>query len=150
MLLMNISGRPVPRTAEICKFTGMVQLVYVALGGALGAALRYGIASWINVRATDAMPYGTLAVNLLGSLAIGWLWGVFSHQAQVPLRLQLFLVTGLLGGFTTFSSFSLENWQLLQQGHVRTFLVYVLISNAGGLLLAVLGYRLSGGSLHFS
>jgi CrcB protein len=126
----------------------MHQLLYVAAGGAIGAALRFWVSSWINRHSLTNVPEGTLFVNLLGSLAIGWLWGIFMAQSEVPLRLQLFLVTGLLGGFTTFSSFSLENWQLIEQGHWRSFIVYVLLSNIGGLALAFAGFKLSGTTIN--
>lgn len=120
------------------------QFLYVALGGALGATLRYWISSFMHSHSSTVVPVGTLTVNLLGSLAIGWLWGIFSMHSNVPLRLQLFLITGLLGGFTTFSSFSLEGWQILEQGHYRAFIIYLLASNVGGILLAVIGFRLAG------
>lgn len=121
----------------------MNQVFYVAVGGAIGASLRFWISSWMNAGSVSAVPTGTLAVNLLGSLVIGWLWGYFMTQSSVPLRLQLFLVTGLLGGFTTFSSFSLENWQLIEQGYWKTAVLYLLISNLGGVALAYAGFRAS-------
>lgn len=136
--------RLVPDFAGILNFDGMWNLIYVAFGGAVGASLRYAVASWISFRTPGIFPYGTLFVNLLGSLVIGWAWGYASHQTQIPIRLQLFVMTGLLGGFTTFSTFSLENWQLLQAGNLRLALIYMLISCAGGILLAMAGYRISG------
>lgn len=130
-------------------FGSMQQVLFVALGGAIGSALRFLVAGAVNTQASGYLPTGTLAVNLIGSLAIGWLWGVFSMQADVPLRLQLFLITGLLGGFTTFSSFSIENWQLLAAGRYGVFLVYLLVSTGGGVALAYLGFRLSGAPVNF-
>lgn len=119
------------------------QLVWVGLGGAIGASLRFMIAGYIHAHNVTAVPLGTLTVNLAGSLLIGAICGIFSMQAQVPPRMQLFLVTGLLGGFTTFSAFSAENWQLLETGQYRAFMIYVLASNIGGVALAFAGFRFS-------
>ena len=128
----------------------MHQILLVAAGGAIGASLRFGMASWVSSWASSGshtvVPVGTLTVNLFGSLLIGWLWGMFLSQSEVPIRLQLFLITGILGGFTTFSSFSLENLQLLENGQYRSFIFYLLVSNLGGIALAFAGFKLSGSS----
>jgi len=125
----------------------MHQVLYVALGGAIGASLRFWIASMGNAQSSGFIPVGTLSVNLIGSFLIGWLFGLFSMQTEVSLRLQLFLITGLLGGFTTFSAFSLESWQLIEEGHYKAFAIYFLASNLGGIALAYTGFRASGSTI---
>jgi CrcB protein len=87
-------------------------------------------------------PVGTLAVNLLGSIVIGFLGGWFL-SAPVSQNLRLFLMIGILGGFTTFSSFSLENLNLLREGHARIALLYILASNVFGIGLAFAGFFLA-------
>lgn len=117
----------------------MNQLLYVGLGGGLGAMLRYavGLLPW-----RGAFPLATLAVNLLGAVAIGFLAGVVT-QRQVDQRAVLFWKTGVCGGFTTFSTFSLEAVQLLEGGHYAPAGLY-LLGSVGGCLLGVwLGMGLS-------
>ena len=117
-------------------------LMAVMIGGAVGAAIRYGFALALNPPMGTGMPWGTLAVNLIGCALIGWLATALSDASE-PVRLGI--IVGLLGGFTTFSSFGLESVRLLQGGHTAVAVAYVLISNAGGLLAAWLGMRATGG-----
>lgn len=116
----------------------------IALGGALGSVCRYAAQGLVQGALPGRFPSGTLAVNLSGSLAIGALAALSEAFAGSPAALQarLFLMVGVLGGFTTFSAFSLENLNLLRAGDWRTALVYALSSNVGGLLLAFAGYGL--------
>lgn len=114
-----------------------MQVVLVALGGALGATLRYLVTSWVQQR-VDFFPWGTLVVNLLGSFLIGVVLeltvrGFLSSQAR------LFLAVGLLGGFTTFSSFSWETLALLEDGDVLPALLYAGGSLVVGIVLAWVG-----------
>jgi len=114
-----------------------MQVLLVALGGALGATLRYLVTSWVQQR-VDFFPWGTLAVNLLGSFLIGVVLeltvrGFLSSQAR------LFLAVGLLGGFTTFSSFSWETLALLEDGDVLPALLYAGGSLVVGIVLAWVG-----------
>ncbi len=87
--------------------------LWVALGGAAGSAARYGIAQWAAGRWGGMFPWGTLAVNITGSLAIGLLMSVILGRGADP-SLRLLLVTGFLGGYTTFSAFSLEAVTLIE------------------------------------
>ncbi len=100
--------------------------IWVALGGGIGAAARYGV----NIGATRflgmAFPYGTLIINILGSLAMGLVIGAFATRETDP-ALKLFLTTGILGGFTTFSAFSLETVMLYERKPVLAVL-YVAAS----------------------
>jgi CrcB protein len=84
-----------------------------------------------------------LFINVSGSFVIGLLWGWHNDQPFSP-NMTAFLFIGLLGGYTTFSTFSLENLQLLQEGAIRQAVMYVLMTCAGGLLAAYAGLRLSG------
>lgn len=115
----------------------------VALGGALGSLLRYGLGAWAQGLLGPGFPYSTLLVNALGSLLIGVvvrlsLEGALSGEAR------LFLAMGVLGGFTTFSTFSYETVLLLQDGEFLKALAYVGLSVVLGVFLALLGYRLAG------
>lgn len=100
-------------------------LIPVAFGGALGAALRYltGLAV--------GFPFGTLAVNVIGSFAIGLLWVTLAARGQT--HLAPFLVTGVLGGFTTFSAFSLDTLRLIESGRIGAAGAYV----AGSVALSI-------------
>ncbi len=87
----------------------------VALGGALGSAGRYWVGGWAPRMLGPAFPYGTLLVNLLGSFFISLVMGVALQTTSIPVNLRLFLTTGFLGGFTTYSTFNYETLVLLQQ-----------------------------------
>jgi CrcB protein len=115
------------------------QLLLLAAGGAIGTVGRYLVSSLAFRWFHGAFPVGTLAVNLLGSLAAGFLWGWF-ERAAVPPHLRLFLLAGVLGGFTTFSAFSLENLNLLRAGEVRIAVWNIVITNALCLAMAVAGF----------
>ena len=98
----------------------MKTMIFVALGGAVGASLRYLVGLAV------AFPMGTLAVNVIGSFAIGLLWAGFAEK-EIPYLMPL-LMTGVLGGFTTFSAFSLDTLRLMQDGRIGAAGVYVLAS----------------------
>ena len=110
----------------------------VALGGAIGSMGRAGVSVWMP--SVGAFPLPTLAVNLLGSLAIGLMWATLTRMDASPMW-SAFVITGVLGGFTTFSSFSLETLQLFEQGAWQTALLYVALS----LLTCVFGAGLGVG-----
>jgi len=102
----------------------------IALGGAIGSVLRHGVnVASAKMLGTD-FPYGTLTVNLVGSFVMGLLFAVFAHVWQPPQGLRLFLVTGVLGGFTTFSSFSLDAVTLLERQDYLAAGLYILTSVA--------------------
>lgn len=111
----------------------------VFLGGGLGAAARHGVnllgAQWGNLR----FPWGTLLINVVGSLLIGVLAEWFALRTQLPQPLRLFLITGVLGGFTTFSAFSLEVGLLLERGQALAAAGYVAASVLGGVGAMFLG-----------
>jgi CrcB protein len=110
----------------------------IALGGALGSVLRYAVQSALRP-ASGGFPWGTLVVNLAGSFLIG-LCAALAERQGAESWIRPWLMVGLLGGFTTFSAFSLENVQWLRGGQVALVFTYVLVSVAGGLTLALAGY----------
>jgi CrcB protein len=120
---------------------GWRELLLVAVGGGVGSALRYVVTNAVP-RATSlpGWPLGTLAVNVSGSLLIGFIAGlVFTRQVPGE-GLRLLLVTGVLGGYTTFSAFSLENLVLMRDGEVMVALANALVQVTLGLAAAALGY----------
>jgi CrcB protein len=120
----------------------------VAAGGAIGALLRWSLAVGMLEVArrlpepARAWPLGTATANAVGCLAIGLLAGLFEHRWAAPSEWRAFLVVGILGGFTTFSSYALEAVQMIQDGRTRDALGYVLVSTAGGILLVAAGWAL--------
>jgi len=98
------------------------QIGLVALGGAIGAALRYSIGTWVSY---DTFPLATIIVNLLGSFLLGIITLSLTHN-MISADLALFLGTGILGAFTTMSAFSIETVELLQSGNSSTAGLYVL------------------------
>lgn len=110
----------------------------VGFGGFLGSIARYLTAVWLTKHFPSAFPYGTFAANILGCLLIGIIFGLGQRFAWPSPEIRLFLITGFCGGFTTFSSFTLENIVLLQNSNYVTFAIYAISSFAIG-LLAVFG-----------
>ncbi|MEN3972718.1 fluoride efflux transporter CrcB [Sphingomicrobium sp. XHP0235] len=117
----------------------MSHALAVFLGGGLGALLRYGVGKWTLAWFGSGFPFGTLAVNVVGSLAIGLAIGALDGIGQTA---RLFFVTGLLGGFTTFSAFSLDTLTLWQRGEAGTALAYVAASIFLSLGACAAGYGL--------
>lgn len=95
---------------------GIQPLLWIGLAGAVGAVLRYLITQGVMNALGRGFPFGTLAVNVLGSFLIGILFVVFWERAEGGELLRMILVVGLLGSLTTFSAFSLDTWMLLQHG----------------------------------
>ncbi|MDH3359278.1 MAG: fluoride efflux transporter CrcB [Desulfobulbaceae bacterium] len=120
----------------------MFKLIAVMIGGGMGASARYSIAMLAEKITPDNFPFGTLAANLLGSLAIGFLWSSF-EGSRLSNEWRLFIFTGFLGGFTTFSTFARETTQLFKVGEWKTALAYLTISNTLGVTLVIIGYMLA-------
>jgi fluoride exporter len=116
----------------------MRMLVAVALGGACGSMARYLVSVLVGRRLGTAFPWDTLAVNLSGAFAMGVLAELALHAWQPSAALRAFLTIGLLGGFTTFSTFSLDAAQLMERGDMAAAAVYMLVS-AGGSVAALFG-----------
>lgn len=100
----------------------------VAAGGALGAVARYAMAGIVQRAAGGAFPWGTLAVNILGALLMGAIVEGSARLWSMPADLKLFLTTGVLGGFTTFSAFSLETALMIEKGDWATAIAYIAAS----------------------
>lgn len=116
----------------------MYQLILVMAGGALGSAARFLVGRATLAGFGPNFPYGTLTVNLVGGLAMGVLAGVLARHANGE-AWRLLLGVGVLGGFTTFSSFSLDTIALIERGSLDTALGYVLVSVIGSILAVFVG-----------
>lgn len=117
--------------------------LYIAIGGALGALARYALTGWVHSLAGASFPWGTLAVNLTGSMVLALAARLLTETATDP-ELRAFVAIGFLGSFTTFSTFSYEALALLQEGEWHLAGLYVAWSVGGGLLGALLGFGLAG------
>lgn len=106
----------------------MLNIALVAAGGAIGSVLRYLVGLAAARSLGPAFPFGTLTVNLVGGFLIGLVAGVFAIRAEAPQELRVFLITGCLGGFTTFSAFSLDVVTLLERGDSGLAALYLLVS----------------------
>ncbi len=156
---MGRDGRP--RTIGLVRHSGysaamsalspFMASVHVALGGAIGSVLRYQtgrwMTHWMGPAAVTTFPWATLAVNALGSLLMGALAGWLARHGQGGDQLRLLLGVGLLGGFTTFSAFSLELVLLIERGQYLFAALYLILSIAlgvSGLLFGLTVMRLFG------
>ncbi len=108
-----------------------MMLLWVAAGGAIGAMCRYLMMSAFT---PANFPYATLSVNTLGGFVMGVLVVLFTRILPVPLVVQSFLTVGILGGFTTFSTFSLDMMRLLERGEILSALLYALASVIGSVV----------------
>jgi CrcB protein len=115
------------------------------IGGAIGSALRYGMSTWISEAAHSTFPWGTLAVNVIGSLVIGFFTGLTGPDGPLLVSpvVRAFVTIGILGGFTTFSSFSLQTMLLVQDGqwlsavgNITSSVVLCLVAAGLGIALA--------------
>jgi CrcB protein len=119
----------------------MMTVFYVGLGGAIGAIGRFGIGVMLKSVAVTGFPWATLSVNILGSLAMGLVMGWLSRVGGQE-GLRLFLAVGVLGGFTTFSAFSMELFGLLERRDAVLAVLYASSSLIGGVAAFCLGYAL--------
>jgi fluoride exporter len=116
----------------------MLNILTIGIGGFLGSCARYLLSSQIYKSANTMFPIGTFAVNMIGSFCIGFFYESFNN-ITVPSEYKNFVTVGFLGGFTTFSSFALENINLLRDGELKYFLLNVIFSNIIGLVGVVAG-----------
>lgn len=121
----------------------MTKLIWIAFGGALGSVLRYAMVTGVHRVAGAAFPWGTMSVNILGSLAIGVLWAV-AERTPIADGMAAFLFIGVLGAFTTFSTFSLETVDLYREGQYVAAALNVVITNALCVAAALGGLKLGG------
>lgn len=118
-----------------------VHIALVALGGALGSSSRFLI-SLLAEKAALHFPLGTFIANIAGCFLIGLLWSYFERM-HISHEFRLFLFTGFLGGFTTFSTFARESYSFFRAGEIFHAVSYLLISNVFGIAMIALGYFIS-------
>jgi CrcB protein len=118
-----------------------MRVLLLSMGGALGVNARYWLAIWIDRRVGPKFPWATFSINVSGSFAIGLAAVLLARWATHP-HARLFVVVGFLGGYTTFSSFSLESWALVQRSALGLALAYMGGSVASGFVAVVLGVAL--------
>lgn len=115
----------------------------VVIGGGLGSFLRFAAGAWVlHHHPAAKFPWATLGVNWAGCFLIGLVYGWVENRTMLGVPMRYFLVTGFLGGFTTFSAFGMETLYLFKRGEVAMAWMYVLASVAGGLAFAWLGERI--------
>jgi fluoride exporter len=117
-------------------------LLLIGIGGLIGSIGRYLTTLTLNRFFHSSFPYGTLTTNVLGCLAVGITFGLSERYAWLTPEWRLFLLTGVWGGYTTFSAFALENVKFLQDGQYLMFAVYSLLSFSLGLVALFLGLSL--------
>lgn len=119
-------------------------LILVGIGGGLGSMLRYLTSLWIyKLSPNTVFPWATFFVNISGCLLIGLFLGLASKHSFFNQELRYLLVAGFCGGYTTFSAFSAENFNLLEKGQYMTLAAYILASVAIGILAFYIGYQIS-------
>ena len=120
----------------------MLNVLLVALGGGLGAASRFGVSLAVPARA-DAWPWATFGINLVGSLLIGMLAGWLSSRGDAGEPWRLFLGVGVLGGFTTFSAYSLETMRMIERNDCVGASTYSIGSVIAGLVAVAIGLAMA-------
>ena len=121
-----------------------MQWLAIALGGALGSVARFAAVGYLTpLFAALKFPFGTFVVNILGSFLIGIAYVFLVEKTTLAVEWRLFFITGVLGGFTTFSAFSLEMLQLWQEGHAFNAMLYASCSVILGLAFAYAGMLLA-------
>jgi len=118
----------------------MNPILAVGIGGALGSIARYGLSTAVNRYFQHAFPWGTLAVNILGCLLLGIVIGLVEHRQLFSPHVRLFLTVGIMGGFTTFSTFGWETFDLLRNHQYAFTLAYVTGNVLVGTLAVIAGW----------
>ena len=117
-------------------------ILFVALGGGAGSVLRFLCQKWVAGFSTLSFPVGTFIVNIVGCFLIGVFFSLATKNAEFNTEWQLLLMTGLCGGFTTFSAFTLDGMSLIRQDKTGLFFLYIGASVLLGLLATWMGIRL--------
>ncbi|WP_319783076.1 fluoride efflux transporter CrcB [Oceanisphaera sp. IT1-181] len=125
----------------------MKTLLFIALGGALGAILRFGITDLMTRAVGRSFPYGTLTVNMLGSLIMGCVFVLVQQQVLSAHGWRPFMMVGLLGALTTFSSFSLDSLLLIEQGQWLKAMLNVCLNVVCCIMLTYCGMQLTSSLL---
>ena len=119
-----------------------MKLFYIAAGGAIGALFRYLVSGAVHTFFNGMYPLGTLVVNVTGSFAIGFLW-YLCEEMIIPQHIKTFAFIGILGGFTTFSTYMLETLNLLREGEFNLAILNCVLNNFIGVALVFFGFVLS-------
>lgn len=135
---MFLRGNRFSFQLELAIILLMRLILLVGLGSFIGGVCRYLLSMLVQSKSSSAFPFGTLVVNLIGCLLIGILFGIFD-RTHVSNEWRLLLVTGILGGFTTFSAFSGETYNLIKTGNPGYAILYVTLSVVCGISLTFLG-----------
>lgn len=120
----------------------MKAILIIWLGGGIGSVLRYLVQLGVSRLVTVTFPAGTFLVNITGCFVIGLLYGLSGRHAALTSEWRLFLITGLCGGYTTFSSFSYESISLFRQGNYTYFILYTVLSVVVGLFSTIGGMNI--------
>lgn len=118
-------------------------ILLVGLGGGIGSIARYITQRWFAATYIHSFPWGTFAVNIAGCFLIGLFWGLSFKSFEANESWKLFLMTGLCGGFTTFSAFTLEGIGLIKEQKLALFFSYVAASVVLGLLATYVGMKIT-------
>jgi CrcB protein len=121
----------------------MFKLTVIFLGSGIGGVLRYGLGGWVQRMLGLTFPFGTLAVNVVGCLLIGFLGAGFAERLFVREDYRVAVLVGVLGGFTTFSAFEFETFVLISSGHYYRAVGNVVLSLGLGLMAVWMGYRVA-------
>ena len=118
----------------------MQKTIFIAFAGLVGTLVRYWLSTFVARRYGETFPWGTLAVNLIGSFLAGAIYHLAEERLLLSPTLRTIIFIGLLGGFTTFSSYGLQTFTLLREGQIGLATLNVAVSNVLGLLLVWAGY----------
>lgn len=117
----------------------MKLILLVGVGSFLGGIFRFFLSEWIQTKTLSTFPYGTLTVNLIGCFAIGIVFA-FVEKSQLSMEWRVLVATGILGGFTTFSAFSMETFSMIRSGNIFNAALYIFLSIVIGLLATAFGF----------
>lgn len=120
----------------------MLNILFIALGGAIGALMRYGISGWVQQWTKSPFPWGTMVVNIIGCFIIG-ICGALLAGSHLRAEYRPFILIGVLGSFTTFSTFGYETFLLINEEQFTKAGLNILLNNLVGLAAVWIGYRLT-------
>lgn len=123
--------------------SNLINILFVGAGSCLGGVSRYLLGKFLGYFWPYSFPWGTFIINIIGCFILGMIYGSLDKGYYLSSGLKLFLTVGFCGGFTTFSTFINENFQLLQQGLPIQFTIYSAASFAVGLLFLYMGYHIT-------